>query len=295
MKRFGCLVVLMALSSSAHAGGYSFVIGGHRIHIEAPRGCISTSCASVSIPGIYESRRRRERNDDADVAAVPAPAKQVPQLASVPPVTLPNPPPAAAPRAAPPSPPAAAAPAPPPAQPLAPKEAAAPAPKEAAAPTPPPAPPPPVAPPPPAAPANIVVAPAAPAAPIVKASRETEERPADSPLGDWQTEGNKGLVRIETCGKALCGYVLDPKSDAVGESVLINMKSKGSDVWSGNIYSRASGATYYATMAMKGVNSLRVEACVLGRFFCSGNVWSRLAARPKELITSSGPAPEPKS
>jgi uncharacterized protein (DUF2147 family) len=274
MKRFGCLVVLMVLSSSAHAGGYSFVIGGHRIHIEAPRGCISTSCASISVSGIYDSRRRGERSDDT--AAAPAPVRQAPQLASVPPVTPPNPPPAAAPAAAPPSPPAAAAPVP------------APAPKEAAAPTPPPAPP-------PAAPANVVVAPAAPAAPVVKAARESEERPAVSPLGDWRTEGNKGMVRIETCGKALCGYVLDPNSDAIGESVLINMKPKSADVWSGNIYSRASGATYYATIAMKSANSLRVEACVLGRFFCSGNLWSRIVAKPRELITSRAPAPEPKS
>jgi len=117
----------------------------------------------------------------------------------------------------------------------------------------------------------------------------------DSPLGDWRTEGNKGMVRIETCGKALCGYVLDPNSDAIGESVLINMKPKSADVWSGNIYSRASGATYYATIAMKSANSLRVEACVLGRFFCSGNLWSRIVAKPRELITSRAPAPEPKS
>jgi uncharacterized protein (DUF2147 family) len=277
MKRFGCLVVLMVLSSSAHAGGYSFVVGGHRIYIEAPRGCSSPSCAAISIPGIYESRRSRERSDDVDAAAAPAPVKQAPQLASAPPVTPPTAPPAAAPAAAPPSPPAAAVPAP------------ASAPKEAAAPTPPPAPLPP-----PAAPASIVVAPAAPAA-VVKASREPEEVRADSPLGDWRTDGNKGMVRIETCGKALCGYVLNPKSDAIGEAVLINMKPKGADVWSGNIYSRASGATYYATMAMKGANSLRVEACVLGRFFCSGNLWSRIAAKPQELITSRQPAPEPKS
>jgi len=103
------------------------------------------------------------------------------------------------------------------------------------------------------------------------------------------------MVRIETCGKALCGYVLDPNSDAIGESVLINMKPKSADVWSGNIYSRASGATYYATIAMKSANSLRVEACVLGRFFCSGNLWSRIVAKPRELITSRVPAPEPKS
>jgi len=36
---------------------------------------------------------------------------------------------------------------------------------------------------------------------------------------------------------------------------------------------RASGVTYYGTIAaMKGANSLWVEACALGCFFCSGKV-----------------------
>ena len=129
----------------------------------------------------------------------------------------------------------------------------------------------------------------------MKVKREADETPADSPLGDWRTEGNSGAVRIAVCGKALCGYVLDQQSYAVGESVLVNMKPKTTDVWSGNVYSRASGATYYGTITMKGANLLRVEACVLGRFFCSGNLWSRIVTKPLELITSSPAAPEPRS
>ena len=79
--------------------------------------------------------------------------------------------------------------------------------------------------------------------------------------------------------------------------MLINMKPKGvsgtkasdrpASQWSGNIYSRNSGDTYYATMTMKGPNSLRVEACVLGRFFCTGNIWSRIVPKPGSLISSS--------
>lgn len=100
------------------------------------------------------------------------------------------------------------------------------------------------APPPKLAPVNDVVGPAAPAAPpVVKVKREADETPADSPLGDWRTEGNRGTVRIAVCGKALCGYLLDQESHAAGESVLINMKPKSADVWSGNVNSRASGAT----------------------------------------------------
>jgi uncharacterized protein (DUF2147 family) len=88
---------------------------------------------------------------------------------------------------------------------------------------------------------------------------------------------------------------VDQESHAAGESVLINMTPKSADVWSGNVYSRASGATYYGAITMKGANSLRVEACVLGRFFCSGNLWSRIVPTPQELITSSQAAPEPRS
>ena len=128
--------------------------------------------------------------------------------------------------------------------------------------------------------------PPAPAPHPVQVLQETDDDPADAPLGDWQTEGNKGSVRIERCGSALCGHVLNPSSNANGETVLINMKPKTASEWTGNIYSRDSGTTYYATIAMKGPDSLRVEACALGRFFCSGNVWSRIGAKPAKLVTS---------
>ena len=59
MKRLCSLLVLMLVSSSAYAGTISFSVGGHRIRIEAPRGCRSSSCASISIPGVYESRSKR--------------------------------------------------------------------------------------------------------------------------------------------------------------------------------------------------------------------------------------------
>jgi uncharacterized protein (DUF2147 family) len=120
----------------------------------------------------------------------------------------------------------------------------------------------------------------------VQVLQEADDDPAEAPLGDWQTEGNKGSVRIEACGRALCGYVLNASSNASGETVLINMKPKTASQWSGNIYSRDSGSTYYATIAMQGPDSLRVEACAFGRFFCSGNVWSRIGAKPDKRVTS---------
>jgi Uncharacterized protein conserved in bacteria (DUF2147) len=296
MKRFCAVAVLMLLGSPAHAGeSFSFVIGGHHIHIEASRHCNSTSCVSVSIPGIYEKRARFYRYDD-DAPNAPPPA---PVAASVAP-------PASTPQA----PPVACAPAAVPVRPVAAQIVTAlqpqiqPAPIQpatiAAVPPPQPAPPA-IAPPPPspppaiARPAEAALPPPPAAAPprLSKVVHRVEEEP-DSPLGDWQTEGHKGLVRIEPCGQALCGYVLDSFSNAKGETVLIDMKSKAAAEWSGNIYSRDSGNTYYATMTLKGPDSLQVEACALGRFFCSGNAWSRIA-KPDRLITYRQTSTEPRS
>ena len=46
---------------------------------------------------------------------------------------------------------------------------------------------------------------------------------------------------------------------------------------------------------MKGINTLRVEACALGRFYCSGNVWSRITGRADNRVTSRQASAEPRS
>ena len=71
--RFFYLIVLMVLSSSAYAGhSFSFVVGRHRVRIEAPRHCHSPSCLSVSIPEIRETLDRYDNIEAAPAAAVPA-------------------------------------------------------------------------------------------------------------------------------------------------------------------------------------------------------------------------------
>lgn len=107
-----------------------------------------------------------------------------------------------------------------------------------------------------------------------------------TPIGEWESAGAKGTVRIERCGPALCGYALTDASRK-GESVLVNMKPKTHDVWTGSIYSRSSGNTYRARMTLKNSGRLHVEACVLGRFWCSGNDWTRVEAPAEQLITTS--------
>lgn len=182
MKGFCFLIVLMLLSSCAHAGNtFSFVVGGHRIRVEAPRHCHSPSCVSVSIPGIYQSRRWRDRldEDDRDVTEpVKTPAAVQPPIQVVPP----------------PGNPAVVA-----------------------------APPPAVFKPATAAGRSRPATGGSSAAGVQRFASGGDE-PADTPVGDWQSEGSNGAIRIERCGRALCGYALKSSSSDKGEAVLVNMK-----------------------------------------------------------------------
>jgi len=85
--RFFYLIVLMVLSSSAYAGhSFSFVVGRHRVRIEAPRHCHSPSCLSVSIPEIRETLDRYDA-----VEATPATAMQAKSPAAAPDAVSPRP------------------------------------------------------------------------------------------------------------------------------------------------------------------------------------------------------------
>jgi uncharacterized protein (DUF2147 family) len=313
MKRFACLVALMALSSPACARDYSFVFNGHDIHIEAARHCRSLSCVSVLVG---DRHNRRDRDDDevatmrspapaaAPAAAparaqpLPAPVQTVPAATRAPAV----PPPLAAQPAIQPvqapvqasiQTPAQVLPAPMPAPALASAPSAPPASAPAVAvqapPTPPRSLPPPSAAVPPAKAQQQAAIAKPEAKPQLPARTEEAESDPDTPIGDWRIDGKANLVRIESCGTALCGYVLDTATHTKGETILINMKPKNDTQWTGNVYSRASGNSYYGKMTLKDGKTLRVEACALGSFFCSGNDWIRIEQQPAsadDLISS---------
>src|ERR1700681_4143456 len=72
MKRLLAIAALLLASSAAHAGdSYSFEVGGRTVRIEAPSGCDSPSCVSISIPGVYESDPKRAKRARANPQADP--------------------------------------------------------------------------------------------------------------------------------------------------------------------------------------------------------------------------------
>jgi uncharacterized protein (DUF2147 family) len=250
---FAATTALLLATTSARAGsGISFEIDGQRVRIESPRGCSSLSCITISAPG-YKGKLgnidlngfgSKDKDEDVSTPATTTTA--------APAATAPAPSPVATSAAA----PVATAPAPAPAPVAA---ASAPVSNDI---TPAPAPAPaPVAAAPAAAPVAVQPAPVA-AAPVVA---------ANSPVGVWATEENKGNVRIEQCGTNLCGYAVK-----TNERILINMKPSDSK-WVGRIHDPNSGRNYDSTIAMRGPNALRVQGCAFGGMFCGGQTWKRVS------------------
>ncbi|OKO73995.1 hypothetical protein AC629_35685 [Bradyrhizobium sp. NAS80.1] len=257
--------LFLASTAVAHAGNsISFQIEGEHIRIETPRNCASLNCVTIVAPGLSNKPIKLNNininlnglggSKDDDVDTAPAPANTIAQPVPAPlqqqqpvqpaPVqaTAPAAPAVAAPAAT-----VAAAPS------VSPDSTTQPAPVAAPAPA--------------TAPAPVAVAPAPAPAPVAAAPAPA----ANTPIGVWATEENKGNVRVEQCGANLCGY-----AERTNERILINMKPEGSK-WSGRIHDPNSGRNYDSTIAMKGPNAMRVQGCAFGGMFCGGQTWKRVS------------------
>jgi uncharacterized protein (DUF2147 family) len=268
MKRLVAFAALLLASTAAYAGdSYSFEVGGRAIHIDAPTGCDSPSCVSISIPGIYESDPKRSKRSrvspqtdsqsKTDTRTKPDPRPRV--EAPLPPVlkTEPSSGTSAAPATTATIAPSAATPA----------ASASPRVGELAPSQPAHA---------PAAETTVGTAPVSAAVQPQQVPATTANGSATSPLGTWQTEEKEGLIRIEACGANLCGYSVDARTNQNGEKILINMKPVNDTRWTGRIHDPKSGSNYDSTIALQGPDSLRVQGCAFGGLFCGGQTWSRM-------------------
>ncbi|HEX9215010.1 MAG TPA: DUF2147 domain-containing protein [Bradyrhizobium sp.] len=243
--------LFLASTAAAHAGNsISFQIEGQRVRIETPRNCASLDCVTIVAPGLSNKPIKLNNinlnglgskdDDDTTTTAQPAPAPVQQQPVQQAPVQ-------------------AIAPAAPAIAPAAPATTVAAAPSDDTVAQPVPV----------AAPAPVATAPAYAPAPAPVAAAPAQA--ANTPLGVWATEENKGNVRVEQCGTNLCGY-----AEKSNERILINMKPDGAK-WSGRIHDPDSGRNYDSTIAMKGPNAMRVQGCAFGGMFCGGQTWKRVS------------------
>jgi uncharacterized protein (DUF2147 family) len=249
--------LFLASTAAAHAGNsISFQVEGQHIRIETPRNCASLNCVTIVAPGLSDKpiklnninlKGLGSKDDDADTTPAPATTAQpAPAPVQQQPVQQ--------------APVQATAPAAPVVAPAAPTTIAA-APSVDTTTQPAPA----------AAPAPVATAPAPAYVPAPAPVAAAPVQAANTPIGIWATEENKGNVRVEQCGANLCGY-----AEKTNERILINMKPEGAK-WSGRIHDPDSGRNYDSTIAMKGPNAMRVQGCAFGGMFCGGQTWKRVS------------------
>jgi hypothetical protein len=189
----GTLIALLAIAPAAEAGSYAFSIAGHRFQVEAPRNCRSASCVSVS--------SHRSFRPDVDTTPAPAPVLPPPQpLYPVAPVR-----PAQAIAVAPATAQTAPVLASTTSQPIVLPQAPSSNPPRVELPQ--TDPPKTVALDPPRMEA-LVVAPRPQLEQAVTSPERGDDELSYLPLGEWESAGAKGTVRIERCGPALCGFAL---------------------------------------------------------------------------------------
>jgi uncharacterized protein (DUF2147 family) len=110
-------------------------------------------------------------------------------------------------------------------------------------------------------------------------------------FGRWITDDRSAVIRIEPCGRNLCGTierVLNPKAPVddiyspdpahrrhplVGTQVLSGFSGAGAD-WDGGIaYDPKAGRSYRSRLKLINDGHLRVTGCVL--FLCRSLIWTR--------------------
>src|SRR5579883_2738037 len=113
--------------------------------------------------------------------------------------------------------------------------------------------------------------------------------------GLWQGPIRHVVVRVESCGESICGYIVtsdrlkvtpdlpdeknkDPKlrsRPVKGLALFYNLKG-GPPKWSGgHIYNPDDGNTYTGSVELVGDDKLVLKGCVLG-FLCKSQHWFRI-------------------
>ena len=117
---------------------------------------------------------------------------------------------------------------------------------------------------------------------------------ATSVFGTWATQKNNGRVRIETCGTALCGRIIDgnqiranadqmdvlnpdpsKRARRVKGLMILSGYTGGPERWDGgNVYDPQTGdQSETSTLTLVSPDTLKVRGCNI--IFCRSEIWTR--------------------
>jgi len=111
---------------------------------------------------------------------------------------------------------------------------------------------------------------------------------AQQPTGVWRNPKNSVHIRIQPCGADVCGTVVWANerarekarragtADLIGKQLLQEFHREGPDAWAGRVFVPDMGRTVSGRLQKAGPNSVVASGCLLGRFLCKSQTWTRI-------------------
>ena len=111
--------------------------------------------------------------------------------------------------------------------------------------------------------------------------RAASAAPASDPsyLGHWARGDGKTHIRVEPCGKSVCGVNTwvrpGMKHEKVGDRLIFEVKPSGASHWTGSAFDPERNERYTVRVKVAG-RRMTTDGCVMGGLFCQSMSWTRL-------------------
>lgn len=109
------------------------------------------------------------------------------------------------------------------------------------------------------------------------------------PTGVWRNPKNSVHVRIQPCGREMCGVVVWASARAqakareagtpnlVGAQLFRQFQQQAGGTWGGRVFVPDLARTVPGTLRVRSPNAVEASGCVLGRLVCRSQTWTRVS------------------
>ena len=136
---------------------------------------------------------------------------------------------------------------------------------------------------------KTLIAAAAAALVAVSTLAGTADAQTTQPTGIWRNPKNSVHVRIQPCGREMCGTVVwasaraQQKARAAGTNNLVGaqlfrqFQQQSGGTWGGRVFVPDLARTVPGTLRVRSPNAVEASGCVLGRMVCRSQTWTRVS------------------
>ena len=124
------------------------------------------------------------------------------------------------------------------------------------------------------------------AATAITATADAQTQP---PTGVWRNPRNSVHVRIQPCGRAMCGTVVWASAQAqqkaraagtpnlIGAQLFRQLQPQGGGTWGGRVFVPDRARTVAGTLRLRGPNSVVASGCIVAGLVCRSQTWTRIS------------------